>query len=126
MATRSLPAKGQKNWGDMLNNYLSIATDENGSVYTFEDDAEMIAYFDGSTPHKTLDHGKTAFIKGTGKIMKYDEEVSSSWKIAWRSGSMTGDTAPSSGVELGDTFYNTTEEKMYFWNGSEWIDFPGG
>jgi len=70
MAKRSLPVLGEKNWGDILNRYMAVSTDENGGAYTFETESEMTIYFDNSTIYKTLDHGKTVFIKSTGQTLK--------------------------------------------------------
>lgn len=34
----------------------------------------------------------------------------------------TGATNPASGTNVGDAFYNTTQDKLYVWNGSSWVD----
>ena len=37
-------------------------------------------------------------------------------------GFLTGATNPSSGDNVGDAFYNTTQDKLYVWNGTSWVD----
>ncbi len=128
MPTNQLPAKGSKSWGDILNKYISVSTNENGGLYTFADEAERDSYFDGSTIYKTLDNGKTVLIKDTNQILQYDEGVST-WqnKFSTAGGSIpTGDTKPAS-PNIGDTFYHTTDGRVYIYNGSVWSPFssPG-
>jgi len=75
MPTQKLPELGERRWGDTLNGYLSVSTDEKGGIYSFADTTARNTYFDNSTIHKTLSDGKTCIITSTGQIQKYDESV---------------------------------------------------
>ena len=34
----------------------------------------------------------------------------------------SGETNPDSGSTVGELFFNTTQDKLYAWNGSAWVD----
>ena len=40
--------------------------------------------------------------------------------------SYTTGNRPSTGIDTGATIYNSTDEKLQTWNGSEWMDIGGG
>ena len=60
---------------------------------------------------------------GLGTILgRYSLEFVNGATGGGSAGFDTGATNPSSGTNVGDAFYNTTQDKLYVWNGTSWVD----
>lgn len=110
----TLPNVGQVNWGPTLNDWLkTIGSETSGGLHIAATATDLTA-----SPYNTLPDYTTVFVQDELKV--YRKESGTYVEKLNFSASASSASAPGS-PDPGDTYYNTTDDTLYYWDGTSWV-----